>query len=72
MWYNQEETGMRLIRHVSYGCRKGFTNLVIVGSNVAVVIDLYHFYDLNVNKLRREYDVDQCKRYIQKMHIQSD
>lgn len=50
MWYNQEETGMRLILHVSYGC-----------SNVAVVIDLYHFYDLNVNKLRREYDVGQCK-----------
>lgn len=72
MWYNQEETGMRLILHVSYGCRKGFKNLVIVGSNVAVVIDLYHFYDLNVNKLRREYDVGQCKRYIQKMHIQSD
>lgn len=61
MWYNQEETGMRLILHVSYGCRKGFKNLVIVGSNVAVVIDLYHFYDLNVNKLRREYDVGQCK-----------
>ena len=62
MLYNQEETDTRLIIHVSYGCRKGFKNLAIAGSDVVVVIDLYHFYDLNVNKLWIEYDVGQYKR----------
>ena len=51
MGRNQGETNTRIILNISFGRRKGFKNLAIVGGDVVGVIDLYYFYDHNINTI---------------------
>ena len=62
---NQEEADIRLILHVLDRRRKGYKKLSIVGSDTdIIVIALYHFYDLDVNKLWVEYSIGQHKMWL--------
>ena len=63
---NHEEADTRLILNVFDGIKKGYKKITIVTVDTdVVIIDLYHFYDLNIEELWIEYGTRQHKRWLQ-------